>query len=88
MERAQPIVIGINEQTGELIWTNIEMPLWQRKMFPIRYTGDFSAFWQKLSLLQSTSVEYDGPNFAGFHSYIPNGVKKKAERRPARHNGD
>lgn len=86
MERRQPIVIGINEK-GEMLWSDMEMPLWQRKLFPIRYTGDFSAFWQKLTLLQAMDIEYESPNFAGFHAYVPAAVSKKYGKRN-HHKGD
>ncbi len=88
IERAQPIVIGINDETGELIWTNIEMPIWQKKMFPIRYSGDFSAFWQKLALLQKWDMESDAPNIAAFKSFVPDVDGKVYEKRRQHHKGD
>jgi hypothetical protein len=84
MERKQPIVLGINEK-GELIWTNVEMPFWQRKMFPIRYSGDFGAFWQKLCLVQGQSLLMEGDNFAGFKAFVPGETMKRKRKY---HKGD
>ena len=58
IERPQPVVTGINPK-GELLWSQIEMPLWQRLMFPIRYCGDFAAFWQKRRMVVMLGWEID-----------------------------
>lgn len=71
-----------------MIWANIDMPIWQRKMFPIRYTGDFSAFWQKLCMVQGQSILMDGPNFAGFNSFVPGVHAKKYAHKRKHHKGD
>lgn len=70
VERAQPVALGIDKD-GELVWGVIEMPRWQKKMFPVRYTGDFSGFWMKLQVAQDLSMEFDGENMDDFKSYIP-----------------
>lgn len=90
MERRQPIVIGINEK-GEMIWSDMEMPRWQRAMFPIHYTGDFGNFWAKLSDLQKNGRTHDDvPNFSGFRSFVPGtygAQHAKRWKRPT-HQGD
>lgn len=88
MSGRQPVVLGINEK-GELIWGNIEMPLWQRKMFPIRYTGDFMAFWQKLNLMQAKDFDAQGGCNADFRSHVPSAkLEKKYQHKRQGHKGD
>lgn len=62
-ERRQPVVKGVNEK-GELIWGWIPMPLWQQAMFPVRYCGDFIAFWYKRFMFEvhDHESEADIPN--------------------------
>jgi hypothetical protein len=87
IERPQPIVIGINEK-GELIWSNMEMPMWQKRMFPIRYVGDFRAFWIKLSMMQGMDLVLEGGHNAQFTHYVPAEYEKKYKAKRKNHKGD
>ncbi len=58
MDRVQPVVIGLDPK-GELIWGIIPMPQWQMLMFPLRYFGDFAAFWMRKQLFEHTGIEVD-----------------------------
>jgi hypothetical protein len=62
-ERRQPVVVGTDPR-GELLWGSIEMPRWQMLMFPIKYVGDFAAFWFKRVMLETMGCEptQDIPN--------------------------
>lgn len=62
-QRTQPICKGVNRK-GELIWTIAPMALWQQAMFPVKYCGDFMAFWWKRMVLENWDheSEQDIPN--------------------------
>jgi hypothetical protein len=77
MERKQAIVIGVDAK-GEFVWGTIPMPRWQMRMFPVKYVGDFYAFWAKLHFFEMTGIEMDSVNMdiSQRRSY----GKKKARR--------
>ncbi len=54
----QPICKGTDKK-GELVWGFIPMPRWQQVMFPVRYVGDFLAFWLKQQLFERRGYEGD-----------------------------
>lgn len=84
-ERLQPVCKGVDSK-GELIWGAVPMALWQRAMFPIRYTGDFLAFWLK------RAQEYHGctPSESNNAQFMSNANEYHAKyaRRHKTHNGD
>ncbi len=77
-ERKQPVVKGVDEK-GELIWGFIPMPRWQQAMFPVKYCGDFIAFWYKRMFYEKTGHESEAD--------IPNMQLHAREglRKPRRH---
>jgi len=58
-DRIQPTCTGTNEK-GELTWEARAMAVWQVAMFPVRYVGDFMAFWIRHSFFSKTGYEGDG----------------------------
>lgn len=62
-ERLQPVCKGTNER-GELVWGFVPMARWQCVMFPLKYVGDFAAFWYKRFMLAVLDYEMseDIPN--------------------------
>jgi len=47
----QPVCVGLDEN-GELLWRLQMKEPWHMKMFPVRYTGDFSEQWMWLVLAE------------------------------------
>lgn len=86
MERLQPVVKGVDAK-GELVWGSIPMPLWQQVMFPLRYVGDFIAFWMKRKALETWGRSNDDSLNMDDLSLIH---KRHAHRRTLRkhHGGD
>jgi hypothetical protein len=86
-ERTQPVVAGVSEK-GELVWKFIPMPFWQMAMFPLRYMGDFTAYWQKVRMLFEYGIESDEGCSADFRSFVPWQMKKKYAEKRRIHKGD
>lgn len=69
MDRKQPVVTGLDKK-GELVWGWIPMPRWQMLMFPLRYFGDFAAFWMKRYQEDKTGFESDRPSMVLRSSHV------------------
>lgn len=94
----QPIVVGVNAK-GELVWKKVAMAQWQRElisiavraaamMCPVRYTGDFIAFWQRVKFFHETGIERDDAISADFKAYVPYQFEKKYQQKRRHHKGD
>lgn len=83
-ERIQPTCVGIDKK-GRLIWEGQAMAMWQMLMFPLRYFGDFQAFWDKKHMNALLGIDVEDPKLinADFQSYIPN--KQLTEKYKNRH---
>ena len=85
-DRKQPVVIGKDEK-GELVWGFIPMARWQMAMFPLKYYGDFMAFWMRKHFFDLTGHEMDNDASSMDLRDRP-GSKRKYQKAERRNTGD
>lgn len=87
MSRQKSIVVGTDEK-GEFIWSLVPMAYWEMVMFPLRYVGDFKAFWMKAKMLVDLGYEMEEGISADFQSWVPGPLAKKYAAKRGHHKGD